>query len=517
MEVFIIIKQGALKIIYFIIFALMFIASGHTKCAAAVYYVATNGLDANEGSLDFPWKTVQKAANMMLAGDITYVRAGTYNESQIEFANSGASNNVITIRNYPGETPVIDAGGTSGSYNTVFWIDGRHYITLDGLRMTGGAPANVYLSYNSPSTYIVIQNCELDHVVTDDNGAEIYINPDSDFITIQNNKLHDRIAGQYPNVGSGIIMFHANNITIKNNEIYNVPNGIYSKHGANELGVAYVENNYIHDVFHAGIEWNKSYAVIRNNLIISAGYGIYQSDGSANCPNQQSLQNQLAHNTIIGANGYVIGLDCDGTYVSNNTLQDNVVKFTNGELRGISLKAYGTIDNTITTLSYNLVHSDSYSQGLHVVNTNYDVTACPGTVTCSHNIASAPTFVGGPSPSTIEGFALTSVSAGHNAASDGTNMGADISVVGMKQVKIKETGAVYFTITNAYSVASDNNTILMRAMVYYDNLNLSREVPVTLAGGYDSAFSSNTGLTTINGSITIGGSGKALIENLILK
>jgi hypothetical protein len=47
-----------------------------------------------------------------------------------------------------------------------------------------------------------------------------------------------------------------------------------------------------------------------------------------------------------------------------------------------------------------------------------------------HSVTGAPIFVGGASPTTLAGFALAANSPGKNAASDGKDMGADISKVG---------------------------------------------------------------------------------------
>ena len=50
-----------------------------SPCALAHdYYVSTDGSDANPGTIDRPFQTIQKAAALMVAGDTTYVRAGTY-------------------------------------------------------------------------------------------------------------------------------------------------------------------------------------------------------------------------------------------------------------------------------------------------------------------------------------------------------------------------------------------------------------------------------------------------------
>lgn len=52
---------------------------------AKEYYVATNGNDANTGSIDSPFATLARAQAEVEAGDIVYIRGGRYimEESQI--------------------------------------------------------------------------------------------------------------------------------------------------------------------------------------------------------------------------------------------------------------------------------------------------------------------------------------------------------------------------------------------------------------------------------------------------
>jgi hypothetical protein len=45
------------------------------------YYVATSGNDSNPGTETLPWRTIQKAANIVSTGDTVYIKAGTYVES----------------------------------------------------------------------------------------------------------------------------------------------------------------------------------------------------------------------------------------------------------------------------------------------------------------------------------------------------------------------------------------------------------------------------------------------------
>jgi len=70
------------------------------------YYVATDGNDNNPGTIEQPFRTVQKAADIAQPGDTIYIRTGTYRETIIP-ASSGNSFAPITFKAYPGEKAVI--------------------------------------------------------------------------------------------------------------------------------------------------------------------------------------------------------------------------------------------------------------------------------------------------------------------------------------------------------------------------------------------------------------------------
>jgi hypothetical protein len=73
------------------------------------YYVAPDGDDANDGnSTSTPWMTLRHAIDQLRAGDVLFVRGGTYRESGIDVAVAGTAGAPITIRNFPGEHPVVD-------------------------------------------------------------------------------------------------------------------------------------------------------------------------------------------------------------------------------------------------------------------------------------------------------------------------------------------------------------------------------------------------------------------------
>jgi hypothetical protein len=73
---------------------------------SAQYYVAVNGNDLNPGTLGAPFKTIQKAANIMTAGDTCFIRAGIYRETVIP-SNNGTSTAHIVFKNYQNDKVII--------------------------------------------------------------------------------------------------------------------------------------------------------------------------------------------------------------------------------------------------------------------------------------------------------------------------------------------------------------------------------------------------------------------------
>ncbi|MDD5673480.1 MAG: choice-of-anchor Q domain-containing protein [Chitinivibrionales bacterium] len=110
---------------------------------AAMYYVATTGNDANNGSFASPWRTIQKAASAVTAGATVLVRSGVYSEI-VQPANSGAAGAPITYRPDSGATVTIDGSafyGNSSLQNQVKGlvnISGKSYINILGFNFVHG-------------------------------------------------------------------------------------------------------------------------------------------------------------------------------------------------------------------------------------------------------------------------------------------------------------------------------------------------------------------------------------------
>lgn len=80
-----------------------------TPPPSGTLFVATNGSDANPGTLSRPLLTIQRAHDLVQPGGTIAVRGGTYRPSvAIKILKNGAQSQPITLTNYNGERVIID-------------------------------------------------------------------------------------------------------------------------------------------------------------------------------------------------------------------------------------------------------------------------------------------------------------------------------------------------------------------------------------------------------------------------
>lgn len=144
---------------------------------ATEYYIAPNGSDSNPGTISQPWATWQKGFSSVSAGDILYIRGGTYTGMYGSghgvniSGRDGTSSNYITVSAYPGEKPVLDCASLSASAGVNFGILMRScdYWKLKGLtvknvreynnlhKSSGGSPVGGWEL--GSCTNITIESC----------------------------------------------------------------------------------------------------------------------------------------------------------------------------------------------------------------------------------------------------------------------------------------------------------------------------------------------------------------------
>ena len=99
---------------------------------ATTYYVATNGNDNNLGTTtNIPFLTITKAISKVVAGDIIYLRGGTYNiTTKITINKSGTATSKISLIAYPGDArPIINGSAmATGTNNRGIDLNGSYWI-----------------------------------------------------------------------------------------------------------------------------------------------------------------------------------------------------------------------------------------------------------------------------------------------------------------------------------------------------------------------------------------------------
>ncbi|OAS17917.1 RICIN domain-containing protein [Paenibacillus oryzisoli] len=110
----------ALLLVFAILIGFITVPAPTFAATQAQYYISPNGSDSNAGTLAAPFKTIQKARDVVrtingsMTGDIIVnLRGGNYPvTSSIDFtsSDSGTNGNRIIYQAYPNETPILNAG-----------------------------------------------------------------------------------------------------------------------------------------------------------------------------------------------------------------------------------------------------------------------------------------------------------------------------------------------------------------------------------------------------------------------
>ena len=192
-----------------------------TSCrSATTYYVATSGNDLNPGSQSRPWRTIQKAASTLVAGDTVLIHAGTYYEI-VSPVNSGKAGKYITYQNFGDGDVVIDAQGRTRT--GVIEVTDKAYLRFIGLHLknAGYRDLNAAFAAFSGSNHLV-----LDRMIAENSRFGIMLkgsktaseDPDEtvSFVTIKNSTVRN-------NAAYGIFLYYKVTDTVigPNNIIYN--------------------------------------------------------------------------------------------------------------------------------------------------------------------------------------------------------------------------------------------------------------------------------------------------------
>ncbi len=379
-------------------------AGGEPDCAAVdgarCYYVAPDGDDAAAGTIEAPFQTFHAALALVGPGDFIYARGGTYGlvnstvsgyqrlprdafptpcppelvetsgTCQVEvraFASirrwsgwpapdqaaaafdipAGEPGRPITLRNFPGEVPVLDTGAlfergdaieaairsAENQYQQRVAIKmNRSHWVVRGFEITGGS-----IDSRGNIQDLTIEDCDIHDLSIHggDNPGLIRINRGPEDVRIINNRLYNLFdlaqPGEWENVSDAqhfgaVTTLSGENyggddgtgaIEIRGNTIFNVPQAFFFKNQA--AGPITIESNHIYDC--GRLAGNVSSNVtLRRNLIHGVRYGFWrQGQGYVEAslpPDEEAAvfaidghNLTIEYNTIVGLEDSLVGLN----------------------------------------------------------------------------------------------------------------------------------------------------------------------------------------------------------------
>lgn len=286
-----------------------FLSSGGAH--AATYYVdPVNGKNTNPGTLAQPWQTIGRAvkygypAQVRQPGDVVILRGGHYrgNANCLELTSAvaglpGTSNAPITLRAYPGETPIVC--DQTSPYRGVL-IKGLSWWVFDGITYS-----NCYQSvWMENCTNFVWKNCTFGWMPSGDSSYSGFLFwGDSQFNTVSN-----------------CTFMQWGQVTDNCND-HGVSISIGNESADNPMWFNLIVSNRFFSGGHDHFQLNTAYNVIRGNLFVNAPwiptnatcnqlayggesnpYGAYGNrhtkPGDAGV-NQVDMRNVWEHNTFL--------------------------------------------------------------------------------------------------------------------------------------------------------------------------------------------------------------------------
>lgn len=303
-----------------------------------------------------PGEDLQAAVDGLAAGDTLYLAGGTWWLEHLRIDRRGRPGARITIRNRPGETPVLR--GTSDAFNLIHF-NGAAYVDLEGLEIDSTMPGSdaVKLEEGDTTHHVSLRRLHIHHV----RGIAVNSQGHHHHIAVEGNHIHHTWGDPGTGIRVGNIdgTFAPSDWTIAGNWIHHcgfsvedASGGIHVFTGARGM---VIRDNILHDNAYAGIRvfgqagenpagtglsliegnaiWNSGEAigayadvVVRNNVVFACTTMFlsrrYQDATVTGKPPENVL---VHHNTWHGGGGFEIR---DWDAARNLALSDNALYAT---------------------------------------------------------------------------------------------------------------------------------------------------------------------------------------------
>ena len=410
-------------------------------------YVAKSGNNSYPGTFSSPFLTIQKAADVAIAGDTIFIRSGTY-ASYINFSNSGTYSSPIAVMPYLSEIVVIDGNNYSvptSQWDAIVNLSGN-YINIKGLEVRYSAGMGVGIS----GKYCTATNMNVHHCYQ--NGIIVFGN----YGMVQNCTIYSNCmsnnGGNAANAASGLSAArNPVNVILRNNIVHDNWGEELSTYEANGT---LLEGNTVYDNWSANIYISDAINITaRRNLVYNtkslnngAMVGIMLGDETCSPASSDiSILDNVVRDCNI--NLYRWGSNC-GTGMTNFLIANNT--FVNST-KFSTVEFYSPSKNTNVQFRNNIVSQNANFIPIYI-NTNQGITfsnnlwscSSPGVSSRIGDIIGSPQFVG------TTNYCLQNTSPAVNA---GLSIGLTTDFLGNTIIGLPDIGAYEF-LSSGISISS---------------------------------------------------------------
>jgi hypothetical protein len=324
----------------------------------ATFFVdGSAGDDAQPGTLDHPWRSLAKAAASLRAGEVVFLRAGTYRlATHVHPQNKGTKLQPITFANFPGESVLIDGG--AGSCVSLQFSTG---ITFRGLRFTTTSTqvgaSMIYLEATNDCAFIDCEFFGLPAPVGSENTSVLRCmgteNGYSSNVLVRNCYFHDNLA-------PALRLYDTDGWIIENNEFRRCEQAVGGKDSPTNM---IVRRNLIADcglAFYFAAQDGCRNVSITENLVLRTGGGFMI--GGLGTYGHLREDVRLLNNTFVDCTNFILGWDdgfTTGQLYANNLFLDrtarNIGAGSDTAGRFLNLNKYGSVpvDSADYVMDYN--------------------------------------------------------------------------------------------------------------------------------------------------------------------
>jgi hypothetical protein len=336
---------------------------------AATYYVSTTGDDDNSGTFSSPFLTIQRGTNAATAGDLVYVRGGTYSE-RITISSSGTAANKIVLSGYAAEAVILDGQNLlpTGSYPAARYVPllaiTGSYVELRSLTVKNSRGRGVGVDDGAGEvSNVLLFNVDANH----NWNAGIHVKNVSS-VTVDSCKVsNNAFSNAPPNRGvanwpGSLMITDSLDCVVKNCAVFeNHGEGIIDLRSDNSL----IEGNFCYDNLKINIYLDNSQSsIVRKNLVYSSGNTLYwrfsdhptpgivvnnEAYSTQNFCREISIVNNLVYNTgeLFGIWSQVANSTFQNVTVAHNTFVNTLTGTAGFTSRGIHVAARGTKTNVL--------------------------------------------------------------------------------------------------------------------------------------------------------------------------